>query len=103
MIVQRARAGTNRERANAVKALHRLRLVTVGPLLTAMLRDPRPEHRVSGLWLLRQIGWWPLLAEVGKLAKEDSNLRVRRYALGVLKGVAELAAAGPVPPAAKAG
>jgi HEAT repeat protein len=99
MIVQRARAGTNRERANAVRALHRLRLVTVGPLLMAMLRDPRPEHRVSGLWLLRQIGWWPLLGEVGRLAKQDSNLRVRRYALGVLKGVAELAAAGPVPPA----
>ena len=45
------------------------------------------------LWALRQIGWWQLLAEVGRLAKSDDNLRVRRYALGVLKNVAELAQA----------
>jgi hypothetical protein len=32
-----------------------------------------------------------MLNEVGRLAKEDTNLKVRRYALGVLKGVAEIA------------
>jgi len=31
-----------------------------------------------------------MLGDVGRMAKEDSNLRVRRYALGVLKGVADL-------------
>ena len=56
--------------------------------LQLMLRDERPEHRISAMWALKQIGWWQLLAEVGRLAKEDTNLRVRRYALGVLKGVA---------------
>ena len=32
-----------------------------------------------------------MLNEVGRLAKEDDNLKVRRYAVGVLKGVAEIA------------
>ncbi|MFT3786997.1 MAG: hypothetical protein QM770_12660 [Tepidisphaeraceae bacterium] len=50
-----------------------------------MLQDDRPEHRVSALWLLRRIGWWKLLAEVAKLAREDTSLRVRRYAMGVLQ------------------
>jgi hypothetical protein len=45
------------------------------------------------MWALRELGWWQMLGEVGRLAKEDGNLRVRRYALGVLRAVAELAAA----------
>ena len=55
-----------------------------------MLRDERPEHRISALWALRQIGWWQLLTEVGRLAKSDGNLRVRRYALTILRGIAEM-------------
>jgi hypothetical protein len=31
-----------------------------------------------------------MLNEVGKLAKHDTNLRVRRYALSVLKNVVEI-------------
>ena len=42
---------------------------------THMLRDARPEHRISALWALRQIGWWQLLNEVGRLAKEDQKFR----------------------------
>jgi hypothetical protein len=42
------------------------------------------------MWALRQIGFWKLLQEVGRVAKEDQNIRVRRYAVGVLKGVAEM-------------
>jgi hypothetical protein len=30
---------------------------------------------------------------VGRLAKSDANLKVRRYALAVLRGVAEMASA----------
>ena len=58
-----------------------------------MLCHPRPEHRISALWALRQIGWWQLVNEVGNIAKADANLRVRRYALGVLKNAAESVAA----------
>ena len=91
ILANRARIGDNRERANAIKALHRLRVAPAADALLGMLRDNRPEHRVSAMWALKQIGWWKLLNEVGRLAKEDSNFRVRRYALAVLRGVAEMA------------
>jgi hypothetical protein len=50
-----------------------------------MLKDPRGEHRISALWALREIGWWRLVKEVAQLAKVDDDLKVRRYAMGVLK------------------
>jgi hypothetical protein len=90
VLLHRARSAHNRERANAIKALHRMKLGTVGPELLNMLRDSRPEHRISAMWLLNEIGWWRLGGEVGRLARTDTNVRVRRYALSVLK---ELAAA----------
>lgn len=90
LLAQKARASNNRERANAIKALHRMKVETASSQLLMMLKDGRPEHRISALWALRQIGWWKLLNEVGRLAKEDENLRVRRYALGVLRNVAEV-------------
>jgi HEAT repeat protein len=91
LLAQRARArGTNnRERANAIKAMHKMKVKTATQSLATMMADERPEHRISAMWALRQIGFWALLAEVGRLAKEDTNLRVRRYALALLKGVAE--------------
>jgi HEAT repeat protein len=91
LLAERARSTHSRERANAIKALSKLKVSTAASALTGMLRDSRSEHRISALWALRQIGWWQLLTEVGRIAKSDDNLRVRRYALGVLKNVAELA------------
>jgi HEAT repeat protein len=90
LLAERSKTTNNRERANAIKALNHMKVGNVGPALAAMLQDPRPEHRISALWALKQMGWWKMLSEVGRMAKEDSNLRVRRYALSVLKGVAEL-------------
>jgi HEAT repeat protein len=90
LLAERSRTTNNRERANAIKALHRMRVGNVGPALMLMLQDQRPEHRISAMWALKQIGWWKLLQEVGRIAKVDPNLRVRRYAVTVLKGVAEL-------------
>jgi HEAT repeat protein len=90
VLAQRALGAAGRERANAIKAMHRMRVGTAGTQLLQMLRDERPDHRISALWALRQIGWWQLINEVGQLAKSDGNVRVRRYALGVLKTVAEL-------------
>lgn len=92
VLTERARAApTNRERANAIKALFRMRVSTVSGQLAHMLQDPRAEHRISAMWALRQVGWWQLLGEVGRLAKADENVRVRRYALTLLKGLAEAA------------
>jgi HEAT repeat protein len=90
VLAERALAGTSRERANAIKAMHRMKVGTASTQLLGMLKDERPEHRISALWALRQIGWWHLLNEVARLAKDDTNVRVKRYALGVLKNVAEL-------------
>jgi HEAT repeat protein len=90
LLTERARSSHNRERANAIKAMHRMKVRTASTQLLHMLRDQRPEHRISALWALRQIGWWQLLEEVGKLARLDESHRVRRYALGVLRNVAEV-------------
>ncbi len=88
LLAQRARSANNRERANAIKAMNKMRVGVANTQLAVMLRDQRSEHRISALWTLRKIGWWRLLHEVGRLAKEDGNLRVRRYALSVLRDVA---------------
>jgi HEAT repeat protein len=90
LLVERARVGESRERANAIKALHRMKVPAAAEMLTELLKDQRPEHRVSGLWTVRQTGMWSFLNEVSRLAKSDPNLRVRRYALGVLQGLAEV-------------
>jgi HEAT repeat protein len=90
ILIQRARAGTNRERANAIRVLHKLRMGYFDGALVAMLRDERPEHRISAMWALKETNWWKQLGEIGRMAKEDANLRVRRYALGVLKAVSEM-------------
>jgi HEAT repeat protein len=90
LLFERAKNATNRERANAIKALNKMRVGNVGPVLQAMLQDPRPEHRISAMWALKQMGWWKLLQDVGNIAKQDTNIRVRRYAVGVLKNVAEM-------------
>ena len=89
LLAERARSSHNRERANAIKALGKMKVGTAVGQLMNMMRDQRSEHRISALWALRQIGWWQLLGEVGRLAKEDDNLRVRRYALTILRNVAE--------------
>jgi HEAT repeat protein len=89
ILTSRARSSHNRERANAIKALGKMSVSTASSQLLNMLRDQRSEHRISALWTLRQIGWYQLVHEVGRIAKEDENLRVRRYALGILRSIAE--------------
>jgi HEAT repeat protein len=89
LLAERARVGQNRERANSIKAMHRMRVGNAGEALAEMLRDQRADHRISALWALRQMGLWKLLGEVGRLAREDQNVRVRRYALVILKSVTD--------------
>ncbi len=90
MLTQRALSSVSRERANAIRALHRMKVGTASQQLMNMLQDERADHRISALWALRQMGWWQMLNEVGRLAKDDSNLRVRRYAMNVLRGVSDM-------------
>ena len=90
ILIQRARTGSNRERANAIKVMFKLRMNAFSQALQLALIDPRPEHRISAMWALRQTGWWGLIGEVGRMAKSDVDLRVRRYAVGVLKIASEM-------------
>src|SRR2546421_787090 len=90
LLASRARSPHSRERANAIKALASMRVAAAAPQLIQMMQDERAEHRISGLWALREIGVWNMVNEVGKLAKDDPNLRVRRYAMTVLRSVAEM-------------
>src|SRR5882672_4992416 len=90
LLASRARSPHSRERANAIKALAAMRVGAAAPQLISMMQDDRAEHRISGLWALREIGVWNMINEVGRLAKDDPNLRVRRYAMTVLRSVAEM-------------
>jgi hypothetical protein len=90
LLASRARSPHSRERANAIKALASMRIGAAAPHLISMMQDERAEHRVSGLWALRELGVWNMINEVGRLAKDDPNLRVRRYAMTVLRSVAEM-------------
>jgi len=90
LLANRARLGHNRERANAIKALHRLRVGAALEALMNMLHDERAEHRISALWVLKRMSSWKMLGEVGRLAKSDPNARVRRYALALLKSIQEM-------------
>ena len=63
--------------------------------LQRILRAAWPRVLAIGILL----GIWQLLVEVGRLAKEDESLRVRRYAVNVLRAVAELAKAQKLKPA----
>jgi hypothetical protein len=83
-----ARSRFNRERANAIKALHSMKIGAASHELVAMLRDVRPEHRISAMWALKEVGLWQMLREIGRLAKSDGDMRVRRYAVGVIRSIA---------------
>ena len=91
LLSERSRSQHSRERANAIKALHRMRVVDASEQLRQMLQDPRAEHRVSALWTLRQVGLWALLKDVGAIAQRDDNPRVRRYAVAMLKNIIDAA------------
>ena len=85
----RGRLGRNRERANAIRASHVMGLGEVESPLFEMLRDGRDPHRLSAVWAVEQTGQWRLLDEVVRLARSDTNLRVRRSALAAVRRMAE--------------
>jgi HEAT repeat protein len=90
LLTKRARSSNSRERANAIKAMHRMRVETASSQLVNMMQDERPDHRISALWAMKQIGFWQMLREVAGLAKDDPNMRVRRYAAAILKSLADI-------------
>jgi hypothetical protein len=71
----------NRCRANAVRALLRTAADEGGRALQSMLRDSRPRHRVSAIWVVRRARVARLRHEVERIASDDPvpEIRVRAW------------------------
>lgn len=85
-----AQEEANRPRANAIKALMSLKFQDAMNALAKMLNDPRPEHRVSALWLVRQMGVVDLASDVAELAISDADDQVKTRAADVVGHLIEL-------------
>jgi HEAT repeat protein len=84
----------NRSRANAVKALLQLPIGGALGALGRMLRDPDPEHRISALWVVEQMGLEQVAGRIAELAQGDEDAEVRRRALKVFRQMAQQHEAG---------
>lgn len=73
-----------RERCNAAHILSvrvEPKLAAQGKeILTSMLTDERPEHRLSGLWLVARLGRTECASMVASIAAEDPDQRIRMRA-----------------------
>lgn len=67
----------NRPRANAVRALLAVRPAKGLPQLQAMLADPDPLHRISGVWAARRTRVVSVAHELQQLAQQDRFPQVR--------------------------
>ncbi len=67
----------NRPRANAVRALLAVRPAKGLPQLRAMLADPDPLHRISGVWAARRARAVPVAHKLQQLATQDRFPQVR--------------------------
>ncbi|MCZ6699060.1 MAG: HEAT repeat domain-containing protein [Planctomycetota bacterium] len=72
-------------RAAAIRVLLRMRLNDGATNLIYMLNDPRPRHRSAALWLVDRLQLVTLAERVTEMANGDTNQRVSRTALRVLK------------------
>ena len=79
--------GDNRVRANAVRALLKLKLPEAARALLDMLNHPNRMHRISALWLIRNLHLMTLALRVGRLAAEDPDANVRRAAAEAAKAL----------------
>lgn len=94
LTVPKLTASNSRVRATAVKSLLRSDVARAATALTEMLQDESPAQRLSGLWVIERMHSVSLLAFVEKLAKRDSDPRVRRRALRMMHVLSEHASAG---------
>ena len=78
----------NRSRATAIRALMQLPASQAVDHLQRMLADEDEQHRLSGLWVVEHSGMASLIEWVAKLAKADTDARVRRRAGRVVRDIA---------------
>ena len=74
----------NRSRANALRTLMRVGVVEPKEVVQ-MLRDPRPLHRISGMWLVAKLRLTEVQEEVNRLTKPREPQPVRERAKVVVK------------------
>ncbi len=67
----------NRPRANAVRALMRTKPSAGLPQLKAMLSDPDPLHRISGVWAAQRSGTLAIMSQLQKLSKRDRFTEIK--------------------------
>ena len=70
----------NRLRANAAKAIGVIDAEESDRQIKIMLKDPRPMHRMSALWVAERVGRLECAREVANLAKNDDFELVRKRA-----------------------
>jgi hypothetical protein len=78
-----------RPRANAIKALCELRAKDALPSLTRMLGDKRPNHRISALWLVDELGILQLARLVAEMSLNDADDHVKQRAGRVIQHLIE--------------
>lgn len=67
-------------RATAVRSLLKLRVPKAAVALISMLRDPRPDHRCSALWIIDEMRLDYLTPRVLELAAGENDSRIARIA-----------------------
>ncbi len=87
----------HRVRANAVRILLRKRQRAAAETLLHMLADASPEHRISALWVVRELGLTTLMPRVREMAQKDSDAGVRERAADLVAGDSLMATFADVP------
>lgn len=75
-----AQRDANRPRANAIRDLLSVRSSSALFELTNMLKDQRPAHRVSALWVAESMGLIDVVGDVAELAVADPDVDVKARA-----------------------
>jgi HEAT repeat protein len=83
-LLELAQSDDGRPRANAIKALLALRPDDALAALQRMLHDPRPEHRISALWVVEQMLVMELSRPVAELCVSEKNAEVKKRASEVV-------------------
>jgi len=79
-VIEAVRDEVARVRANAVRAMLKREIEEGCDQLASMLRDDRPVHRVSALWVAERLGGAAHAHTVAELARADSEASVRERA-----------------------
>ncbi|MFA9477692.1 HEAT repeat domain-containing protein [Phycisphaerales bacterium AB-hyl4] len=79
----------NRPRANAIRALMQSRTREALQALTRMLNDDRAEHRVSALWLIKDMGLLSVARKVAEMSLHDPEEQIRQRADTVIRDLIE--------------